>query len=158
MGRKILMFSCAVVLAAVLALPLSSKSEAQMSVKQMSDLYEFTAFTHYYTLVCASVPYVRNGRFNRNLNFLEDHLKIVMMEEDEELSEPQAELDVTNIRKKAARDAHYFREQTECEGDQQQVFVDHYEEMARTETEELAELVMTETSDGQEQSDIKPVQ
>ena len=157
MGKIIFKGVCTILLMAAVSLPLSSRSHAQMSVQQLSDLYEFTAFTHYYTQVCTSVPYIRNSRFKKNFNFLKDQLKIVMMEEDEDLSEPQAELDVTNIQRKAARDARYFREQPACEGEEQEVFVDHYEDLAQTETEELAELVMTANTSPQERSDIKPV-
>lgn len=119
----------------------SSKAQTKMSPQEIKELLEFTAFAKHFTSMCRMLPDFYGSYFTANYTFLRDQMQLEYLSEDSEMTSRQARSLVDGIISDVIVDTRLLVQAVGCEGKERDVFLDHYNEIANTPTEELAQRI-----------------
>lgn len=128
----------------------AGSARAAMDRAEIEDMYGFLSFTKIYVRSCARVPNVRDGHFGYNDNFLRSQLKLLMLENNLDLTDDDAERYIFSISRESAKDANLMLEKFGCDGDDIDLFVDLYRDFSEMSPEDLGRLMLKPDDSGQD--------
>lgn len=112
-------------------------SNAQANKAEMREMLEFTAAAYGYEHLCLLMIDGPGSYFRTNYKILQDEFELIMMNEDPELSLREAEIEVNFIIQEVTRDVRALVDTVGCDGEEREMFADHFRTVATTPPDEF---------------------
>ena len=119
-----------------------SDARAEMKLEEVEELLEFTAFADYYSRICLLLPGFYGSKFKVNYKTLKDQYQLKLLKEDPDMSINEARNQMEQFLREISFDARALVDAVGCEGEEKDLFLDHYNDLANTSPEEFAKRLM----------------